>query len=233
MKTKSVFEAKRSLAAIQSMAVIAIVAVMVLTGCSGKKEASSSNGTATSGGDPTVPGAILSFTATPGNGQVTLSWSTLFTATGYEVTRDNWANKETKTASQNSHVYMGLTNGTQYTFKVRGINAQGAGAENTATATPSIGELDQMLILPEGQAWRLQDDVFPDWYVFKSDGTYRFYGTTAFVFQTEGTWSTSGSTLTTTDYSGRYPYTYSISGDTLTMTTAFGDVRTYTKRAVP
>jgi hypothetical protein len=40
-------------------------------------------------------------------------------------------------AGEKSHTYTGLTNGTQYTFKVRAVNDKGAGAESTATATPT------------------------------------------------------------------------------------------------
>jgi hypothetical protein len=59
--------------------------------------------------------------------------------TGYELTMNNWADKVTKTASEFSHTYTGLTNGTEYTFKVRAVNANGAGAESSAKATPQAG----------------------------------------------------------------------------------------------
>jgi len=96
-----------------------------------------------SSGNPSAPGAVSNFTATPGNGQVVLTWSAPSNnggsaVTGYEVTRDNWSNKETKTAGETSHTYTGLTNDTQYTFKVRARNAQGTGTESTATATPNV-----------------------------------------------------------------------------------------------
>jgi uncharacterized lipoprotein NlpE involved in copper resistance len=205
--------------------VLGAMLVFSFVGC----DNSTTGGNGGNGGNPTVPGTILSFTATPGNAQVTLMWSTLSNATGYEVTRDNWATKETKTASQNSHIYTGLANGTQYTFKVRGTNAQGAGPESTTTATPAIGELDQRLILPEGQGW-VHLDIISDGYVFKSDGTYVYHYWGGGAHQTTpGTWSTSGSRLTITDYAGPKPHTYSISGDTLTMTDTWGDVHTFIK----
>ena len=88
-----------------------------------------------------VPGAVTNFTTTAGNAQVSLVWDTPSDdggtdITGYEVTRDDWASKETKSASQLSHTYTGLTNETEYTFKVRAVNAKGAGEESSATATP-------------------------------------------------------------------------------------------------
>jgi hypothetical protein len=89
-----------------------------------------------------VPGAVVNFTASAGNAQVSLTWEAPSDdggadIIGYEVTRDDWTNKETKTASQLSHTYTGLTNGTEYTFKVRAVNEKGAGAESTEKATPA------------------------------------------------------------------------------------------------
>ena len=89
------------------------------------------------------PEAVMNLTATAGNGQVSLSWDVPTDnggseITGYEVTMDNWTNKVTKTASERSHTYTSLTNGTEYTFKVRAVNANGAGTESTATATPTV-----------------------------------------------------------------------------------------------
>jgi hypothetical protein len=99
--------------------------------------------TPTGGGntDPDTPGTVGNFTATPRDKQVDLSWEAPAddggsAITAYEVTMDNWTTKATKTASQLSHTYPELTNGTEYTFKVRALNAKGAGAESTKTATP-------------------------------------------------------------------------------------------------
>jgi predicted phage tail protein len=92
----------------------------------------------------TVPGAPSGFTASAGNGQVTLNWSAPsdnghLAITGYEVTADNWATVTAKTADQTTHTFTELANGTSYTFKVRAVNAQGAGAEATRTSTPTGG----------------------------------------------------------------------------------------------
>ena len=89
-----------------------------------------------------APGAVENFTATESSGEVSLAWDAPLSdggaaITGYEVTMDNWTNKVTKTASELTHTYTGLTDDTEYTFKVRAVNAKGAGAESTATATPT------------------------------------------------------------------------------------------------
>ena len=192
-------------------------------------------------GDETkAPGAVMNFTATSGDKQVSLSWNAPSDnggaeITGYEVTMDNWATKVTKTASERSHTFPDLTNGTQYTFKVRAVNSEGAGEESTQTATPAApedGQLDQNLILPEGQAW-VQNDISISGYIFKSDGTYAYHWGDWSNTST-GTWSTKGSTLTLTQQ-GIDPrnYTYVISGNNLTITNAFGDADTYIKSPIP
>ena len=92
------------------------------------------------------PSAVTDFTATAGDGQVSLTWNKPadnggMEITGYELTMNNWADKVAKTASERSHTYTGLTNGTEYTFKVRAVNANGAGRESEAKATPQTVRL--------------------------------------------------------------------------------------------
>jgi hypothetical protein len=123
---------------------------------------------ATTGGGGDAPGAVVNFTATAGDKQVALSWETPANnggsaITGYEVTRDNWANKEVKTASQLSHTYPELTNGTEYTFKVRALNANGAGAESTKTATPKADD--------GGKKYVTYNKPVTAYYIEFSDGT--------------------------------------------------------------
>ena len=89
----------------------------------------------------TVPGAPTSLSATPGDGQVILSWTAPAdgggTITSYEYQQDGGAWTATGDTST-SYTVTGLTNGTEYTFKVRAVNAIGAGAASSAdTATPT------------------------------------------------------------------------------------------------
>ena len=90
---------------------------------------------------PTVPAAPQNFTAIPGDGQVVLSWTAPVSDGGatisrYEVSDDNGATWVTANTST-SYTFTGLTNGTEYTFKVRAVNSVGNGAEASAAATPS------------------------------------------------------------------------------------------------
>ncbi|MCE2415965.1 cadherin domain-containing protein [Candidatus Poribacteria bacterium] len=86
--------------------------------------------------------APTGLTATPGDGQVRLSWtapSTTAAITGYEYSSDdgnNWAPSGTGIT-----VLVGnLTNGTAYTFKVRAVSGSIKGIASTSqTATPAGG----------------------------------------------------------------------------------------------
>lgn len=88
----------------------------------------------------TVPGPPQNFKAAAGNGRVTLSWTAPLTdggmpITGYEVSLDGGASWVTP-ASATGHVFTGLANGTEYPFRVRALNALGAGAAAEVAAAP-------------------------------------------------------------------------------------------------
>jgi uncharacterized protein (TIGR02145 family) len=88
----------------------------------------------------TTPSVPQSFTATPGNGQVVLSWIAPSNhggseITGYQVSSNNGSTWVAASGST-SHTFTGLANGTSYTFKVRAVNAAGNGAEASVAATP-------------------------------------------------------------------------------------------------
>ena len=125
------------------------------------------------------PAAVMNFSATAGNGQVSLTWDTPANnggseITGYEVTRDNWTNKVTKSANERSHTYTGLTNGTGYTFKVRAVNANGAGVESSATATPIALSGDGWVLI-NGVKWATHNVDMPGTFVTNPEGYGMFY----------------------------------------------------------
>ncbi|MDD2221342.1 MAG: fibronectin type III domain-containing protein, partial [Clostridia bacterium] len=77
----------------------------------------------------TVPAAPQSLNATPGDGQVALSWTAPASdggaaITGYEVSKDNGASWVDAGLST-SYSFTSLINGTAYTFKVRAVNSAG------------------------------------------------------------------------------------------------------------
>jgi len=134
-------KSKFSLRNVVKIGVTCLAVCMMFSSC----DKDDPNGNGNTEGKPT---AVMNLTATTGNGQVSLTWDIPSEnggseVTGYEVTMDNWTNKVTKTATERSHTYTGLTNGTEYTFKVRALNANGAGAESTKNATPTAGGSSQ------------------------------------------------------------------------------------------
>jgi hypothetical protein len=144
--------------------IVACLAIAVFSGCDPAEDLDNGTG---------KPEAVTNLTATAGNGQVSLTWNEPSDnggeeITGYEVTSDNWANKVTKSASEFSHTCTGLTNGTEYTFKVRAVNANGAGAESEAKATPKAGGVT-------GGGWsKVNTANFSEFYDFIPCGTFIF-----------------------------------------------------------
>ena len=97
------------------------------------------------GGGGSVPPAPTGLTATPGNAQVSLSWTASSGATSYNVYRGTSAGGESSTAivtglTSTSYTNTGLTNGTGYFYKVAAVNSSGtSGMSNEASASPVGG----------------------------------------------------------------------------------------------
>jgi uncharacterized repeat protein (TIGR02543 family) len=106
-------------------------------------------------GNPVAaPDAPQSLTATPGDGQMALSWATPASDGGsaitkYQVSKDNGANW-TDVGLNTSHTFTGLTNGTAYTFNVRAVNGAGSGAEASTTATPTAAPVTAYTVAVNG-----------------------------------------------------------------------------------
>jgi fibronectin type 3 domain-containing protein len=87
------------------------------------------------------PAPVLS--ATPGNAQVVLTWTTAPGAASYDVYEGAAAGGESATPIETgitatSYTVTGLTNGTPYYFEVAGVNSGGTGADsNEVSATPA------------------------------------------------------------------------------------------------
>ena len=87
-----------------------------------------------------APGMPQNFAAAPGDGQAALGWDAPANDGGrailkYQVSKDNGANW-VDAGLNTSYTFTGLTNGTEYTFRVRAVNSEGNGLEADATATP-------------------------------------------------------------------------------------------------
>lgn len=115
------------------IALVATAAALALA-CGGSSSSSST---------PTVPAAPSGVVATPGNAQVTLSWTAVSGATSYDV---YWSTSPGVTKSTGTkipgvtspYVHSGLANGTTYYYVVTALNAAGESAASTAaSATPA------------------------------------------------------------------------------------------------
>ncbi len=90
-----------------------------------------------------APDAPTSLRYTPGNGQVTLRWTTPAdnggaTITDYEYKQDDAGTWKTTGGTTTRYTVTGLTNGTRYTFWVRAVNSIGESrASEPIFATPS------------------------------------------------------------------------------------------------
>ena len=105
----------------------------------GGESADSSEASATPQGLAT-PSAPAVLTATPGNGQVALSWSASSGATSYNVKRATVSGGPYTTIaspSSTSYTNSGLTNGTTYYYVVSAVNSAGeSGNSSQVSATP-------------------------------------------------------------------------------------------------
>jgi len=130
-------------------AVLTVLALSIALACGGS---SSSNG---GGSQPTVPAAPAGVTATPGNLQVSLSWSASSGATGYYVNRSVvTGGPYTKIATQAGTAYVdpSLTNGTTYYYVVAAYDSAGASANSTQVSATPVGVPDVTVTVNPYQA---------------------------------------------------------------------------------
>ena len=128
-----------------------------------------------------VPAAPAGLSATPGDGQVTLSWTDPGDATidKYQVSSDggtSFADIAGSGASTTSHIVRGLTNGTAYGFALRAVNASGTGAVSSIAATPlAVPAAPSNLAATGGDArvtltWVTADDSITGWQYRQKEG---------------------------------------------------------------
>ena len=94
----------------------------------------------------TIPAAPAGLTATPGDGQVTLTWTNPNNSsiTKWQYSKDNGAtwtdicetSIDSGCPSVTTTTVTNLTNGTSYTFKIRAVNQSGNGLQAVAVARP-------------------------------------------------------------------------------------------------
>jgi hypothetical protein len=108
----------------------------------------SATASATPSGGASTPGEPRNLAASPGNQQVALSWSAPASDGGASITdyvvqyrrsgSGNWQTFQDGASASTSATVTGLTNGTDYQFRVAAKNSAGTGSWSaTATATPA------------------------------------------------------------------------------------------------
>ncbi len=132
-----------------------------------------------------APAAPMNLSATPDDGQVTLSWTNPAnnTITKYQYRRKtdtgtygSWTDIPNSGDTTTSYTVTGLTNGTEYTFGVRAVNAGGNGAASTVTATPAPVPAAPTKLEAEvgdrriGLTWDDPGDSTIDEYEYSTDG---------------------------------------------------------------
>ena len=132
-----------------------------------------------------APAAPMNLSATPDDGQVTLSWANPAnnTITKYQYRRKtdtgtygSWTDIPNSGDTTTSYTVTGLTNGTQYTFEVRAVNAGGNGAASSVTATPALAPTAPTNLEAEvgdrriGLTWANPGDSTIDEYEYSTDG---------------------------------------------------------------
>ena len=149
-----------------------------------------------------APDAPFGLSATPGNGQVMLSWVQLSggaALTHYEYEQDGsgtWTSTGGKAPSYTVH---NLTNGQFYTFRVRAVNSAGASAASgSRSATPTTTEPEA----PESLSFTPGDgQVTLRWRAPTNDGGESI---THYEYEQDGsgTWISTGGTATSHTVTG-------------------------------
>ena len=94
-----------------------------------------------------LPDAPTGLTATPGNAQVSLSWTAVTDATEYLVYRAATPNGDLMriasgtTITETTYTDTGLTNGTAYRYAVRAVDSIGESADSDEVSTTPLGPL--------------------------------------------------------------------------------------------
>ena len=132
-----------------------------------------------------APAAPMNLSAAPDDGHVTLSWTNPAnnTITKYQYRRKtdtgtygSWTDIPNSGDTTTSYTVTGLTNGTEYTFGVRAVNAGGNGAASTVTATPAPVPAAPTNLEAEvgdrriGLTWDDPGDSTIDEYEYSTDG---------------------------------------------------------------
>lgn len=197
----------------------------------------------------TKPPAPTGFTASPGNSQVTVSWSPFSGATSYNlymasqsgVTKTNYATLTEgmqHTGVTSPYTHTGLTNGKTYYFVVTAVNSGGESSESTEVSAKPVLETTAPVI-SSMSASDAGDTATITWTTDEPSDSIVDYGTTTGY----GSTATSASlvsyhSVTLTGLSGNTSYNYRVKsadtwGNTATSPNAAFTTKTKLKYTFP
>jgi Glycoside hydrolase family 44/Fibronectin type III domain len=111
-----------------------------------------------------VPAAPTALTATPGNQQISLTWTASSGATSYHVKRATVSGgpyTQVAAPASNSYINTGLTNGTPYFYVVSALNATGESTNSSpARATPSTASSDVTITVDPSQTHAISPWIY-------------------------------------------------------------------------
>ena len=128
------------------------------------------------------PAKPTGFNAAAGDAEVTLTWTdpedSTITSWQYQIDPGSWKPITPSGATTTSHTVKGLTNGTEYAFKIRAVNPRGPGEasdERKATPIPPPAKPTGLSATPGTQnvtlAWSdLTDPSVTEWQYQQNDG---------------------------------------------------------------
>ncbi len=158
------------------------------------------------------PPAPTGLTATPGNAQVSLSWSASSGATTYNVYRATTSGGEGSTAyatgiTTTTYTNTGLTSGTKYFYTVAAVNAGGTSAQSSEVSATTMPPTPTGLSATSGNA-----QVVLSWSASSGATTYNVYRATTSGGEGATAYATGITTTTYTDSAANNgtPYYYKV-----------------------
>jgi hypothetical protein len=124
-------------------------------------------------GETTAPSAPTGVSASAGNGQATISWSSVSTATSYNIywSTTSGVTKTTGTKISNvtsPYTHTGLTNGTTYYYVVTTVNSSGESSESSQVSGTPSSSSSSITLSSSGKIF-YNTGTFPDSFVLDTD----------------------------------------------------------------